>query len=144
MVNTRPQVAWAWDLAERNLEFLRGIDVGYFEHVARTEGPILESDRSQYAAAAIRVVYGQALETFFALVAAAAQAPSCVVGWMLSYRNDELQSVITDLPSTSLPALAASTMSATAYDDEKRIVACQRDGTAGFLPRLSSCTSSRF
>jgi hypothetical protein len=33
-VHQREQAVWAWDLAQRNLEFLRGIDVRYFLHIA--------------------------------------------------------------------------------------------------------------
>lgn len=132
-VGSRPQVMWAWDLDDRNLRFLRGIDPGYFTHIASSQGELLESDSRHFAAAALRVAYGQALETLFALAAAALQAPQCVVGWMLSYRNDELFEVVRGMttgqpgvprdPSVadpSIDALAASVMNATQYEQDKR------------------------
>jgi hypothetical protein len=100
-VHEREQAAWAWDLAQRNLEFLRGIDVRYFLHIAEMEGQLLETESNRYAAASIRVAYGQRLETLFALISAAIQAPACVVGWMLAYRNDELEETVKAIASTA-------------------------------------------
>lgn len=120
LVNKRPQVMWAWDLADRNLEFLRGLDVRYFEHVAETQRELLRTDRSQFAAATIRVTYGQALETLFAFLGAATQAPECVVGWMLAYTTEELRSLIQDLPRQVLVEMAKKIMAATQWDQEKQ------------------------
>lgn len=132
-VGNRPQVTWAWDLVERNLRFLQGIDAGYFTHIASTHVGLLESEDRHFAAAALRVAYGQATETLLALAAAAVQAPQCVVGWMLSYRNDELLDVVRGMMSASdelerdpsvadpsLEGLAESVMSATSYEPSKR------------------------
>lgn len=99
-VGRRPQMSWAWDMPERQLEFLRGIDARYFEHVAVSQGALLESDQRQYAAAAIRVAYGQSLETLMAFIGAAVQAPHSTLGWMLSYKNEDLRTVIKDLVGT--------------------------------------------
>ena len=44
-----------------------------------------------HAAAALRLAYSQGLETLLALLCAAMQAPDCVVGWMQSYRDSDLQ-----------------------------------------------------
>jgi hypothetical protein len=129
LVHKRPQVVWAWDLADRNLEFLRGVDVGYFEHVAMTERDLLLSDRNQYAAAALRVANGQALETLFAFIAALTQAPTCVVGWMLAYQNDELRAVLEDLQRRDLVEISRTVMSATQWDREKQERLAQRFGT---------------
>lgn len=96
-VGHRPQVTWAWDLSERGLDFVRGIDARYYEHVAKSQGALLDSDDRQYAAAALRVAYGQGLETLVAFIAAALQAPQCVVGWMLAYRNGDLSNVAADV-----------------------------------------------
>jgi hypothetical protein len=101
-VDTRPQVAWAWDLEARNLDFLRGIEPGYFAHIARTQGPFLEAeDRSaHFAAAAIRLAYSQGIETLFALLGAFAQAPHAPIGWMLAYNNSELREVTAAVASS--------------------------------------------
>jgi hypothetical protein len=45
-VHEHPQAVWAWDLAQRNLEVLRGIDVRYFLHIAEMEGQLLETERA--------------------------------------------------------------------------------------------------
>lgn len=132
-VGVRPQVTWAWDLDDRNLRFLRGIDPGYFTYIAATQAELLESDSRHFAAAALRVAHGQALETLFALAAAAVQAPQCVVGWMLSYRNEDLLDVVRGMvagqpavrrdPSVadpSIDALATSVMNTTQYEQAKR------------------------
>ncbi|BAS12075.1 conserved hypothetical protein [Arthrobacter sp. Hiyo8] len=94
-VNNRPQVSWAWDLKDRNLNFLRAIDPGYYVHIRKHEAPILEEAGldAQYAAASIRLAHAQAVETLFALLGALAQAPYCPIGWMLAYSNPELREV---------------------------------------------------
>jgi len=51
---------------------------------------LLEGDQKQYAAATLRIAYSQGLETLFALLCAVVQAPDCVIGWFLKYRNSEL------------------------------------------------------
>lgn len=104
-----------------------------------------------FVAAALRVAYGQALETLFALAAAAGQAPHCAVGWMLAYRNDELLDIVrgmtTGRPSIerdptvadpSLSALAKAVMSATPYDQGKR------DSLAGDFAKVWRRWASEF
>lgn len=93
----RPQVTWGAEMGERNLTFLRGLDPHYFVHIAETQAPLLETESRQYAAATIRVAYGQALETLMAVLGATLQAPGCPLGWMVSYQNNELRQVIEDL-----------------------------------------------
>jgi len=78
------------DVHGKNLEFINKIDPKYFEHIADHHGELLEGDRKQYAAAALRIAYSHGLETLFALLCAAVQAPDCVIGWFLKYRNSEL------------------------------------------------------
>ncbi len=96
-VGRRPQVTWGAEMGERNLAFLRGLDAQYFVHIAETQAPLLETESRQYAAATIRVAYGQALETLMAVLGATLQAPGCPLGWMVSYQNNELRQVIQDL-----------------------------------------------
>ena len=98
-VNDWPQVTWAWDLRERNLAFLNSIDPGYYEHIARTQAPLVEqgSADGQYAAASIRLAHAQAVETLFALLGSLAQAPQAAIGWMLAYQNRDLREVVQSL-----------------------------------------------
>lgn len=100
-VNNRPRVAWAWDLEDRNLQFLRSIDPAYFAHVAQSQAPLLDAAdaTAQYAAAAIRIAHAQAVETLFALLGALAQAPQGPIGWMLAYNSSDLRAVTTSLTS---------------------------------------------
>jgi hypothetical protein len=51
----------------------------------------------QHAALAIRTIYSQALETLFALLLAAVQAPLCPHAWILKYRTSELRSLVENI-----------------------------------------------
>lgn len=133
-VGRQPQVMWGTSLREKNLEFLRGIDAGYFSHIALTNGPLLDGENKHYAAVAIRIAHGQALETLVGLIAAALQAPHCPLGWMVAYQNQHLKDAITDI-SGSIPdrshlvplangqpldLLAEETLEATPWPKEKK------------------------
>ncbi|HEV7746101.1 MAG TPA: hypothetical protein VGO56_13965 [Pyrinomonadaceae bacterium] len=89
-VNETPYCFWDLDVHGKNLEFVNKIDPKYFEHIADLHGELLEADQKQYAAAALRLAYSHGLETLFALLCPAVQAPDCVIGWFLKYRNSEL------------------------------------------------------
>ncbi len=93
-VGERPQVVHEWDIRARNREFLSGIDPKYFEYMGRTHAASLETDDKQYAALAIRSLYSQALETFFALLFATAQAHLAVYAWVLRYNPKDLDGLI--------------------------------------------------
>lgn len=97
LVWKRPRVYWDPDLQGKNLEFLRGISPSYYEHIAESQEPYLSGEDRETclnAAAAVRIAYGQGLETLMALLCATMQAPACVVGWMHQYRNSELQQMV--------------------------------------------------
>src|SRR5215217_3441839 len=89
-VNETPYCFWELDVHGKNLEFIDKIDSKYFEHIADMHAELLEGDQKQYAAATLRIAYSQGLETLFALLCAVVQAPDCVIGWFLKYRNSEL------------------------------------------------------
>lgn len=90
VVNETPYCFWDLDVHGKNLEFINKIDPKYFEHVSEMHGELLEGEQKQYAAATLRIAYSQGLETLFALLCAVVQAPDCVIGWFLKYRNSEL------------------------------------------------------
>jgi hypothetical protein len=94
VTNETPHCLWDFDIRESNRTFLNGIDPLYFKHIADTQSELLESDSKQYAALALRSAYTQGLETLFALIGSAIQAPECTVGWMLRYQNHELEKVV--------------------------------------------------
>lgn len=84
-------------LSHENVEFLRGVDPGFFlyqaaahERVGDDQGAEGPDRRASYAALSLRQAYGQALEALFAFLAAMVQAPDCVFGWLTEYRSEEL------------------------------------------------------
>jgi hypothetical protein len=98
VVDETPYACWEWDLHARNLKFLRGVDPSYYTYVADANAEHLEDDQHGHEAAlAIRIAYSQALETLFALLGAMVQAPECVIGWLLAYRNNQLESLVRKL-----------------------------------------------
>jgi hypothetical protein len=97
MVGETPYAIWDWELQKKNVRFLKGIDPEYYRYVANVNSGKLEDDDKQRAALALRINYYQALETFFALLAATIQAPKCPLGWMLTYRDKELKNVINNI-----------------------------------------------
>jgi hypothetical protein len=82
------------NLKEKNLEYLEGMDFGYFRYVAEANAEALEGENKHRAAVALRVAHHQGLETLFALLGALIQAPHCVVGWMLAYKTHELKDLV--------------------------------------------------
>ena len=98
-VDEQPYCLWGIDVQETNLRFLDGIDPDYYRHVAEMYAPALDGEQRKNAAIAIRLAYSQGLETLFALLAAAVQAPQCPVGWLLKYQPRHLRSVVRKLKS---------------------------------------------
>ncbi len=88
---------WDWDLLQRNHEYLKGLDPHYFEYAARANFAQLDAEDAmerRRAAIAIRSAYHHGLESFFALLFAALQAPDCVVGWMQVYTPARLRDLV--------------------------------------------------
>jgi hypothetical protein len=115
----RPLCVYGEDLRKSALEFLDGVDAGYFEDVAtrhansfegvdnsKPDRPIRErSDEERavyYAAISVRLAYAQALETLFALLGALVQAPLCPAGWITKYQPQELRTFVQMLNTGSL------------------------------------------
>jgi len=93
-INETPYCFWDLDPYRQSLDFINRIDPRYFEHVADLHGQFLDGDEKQYAAAALRIAYSHGLESLFALLCATAQAPDCIIGWLLKYKNQELFEVV--------------------------------------------------
>ena len=100
-VNERGCAFSDWELQKKNIEFLEGIDPGYYSYIASTSLEKLNSEDKHYAALSLRISYYQGLETLFALIAATVQAPKCPLGWMLAYENHELKKVVRKISSES-------------------------------------------
>lgn len=94
VVDEKPFVCWDWNLRQKNIDFLEGIDAEFYKYIAETHGNNLNNDNKQKAALAIRISYYQAMEVLFALLCSMVQAPACVLGWMLSYTNSDLRTVV--------------------------------------------------
>lgn len=87
-INDEPYCLWGYNLGERNLEFLNGIDTKYFDYLLNL---YLESDEEKKAAIAIRITLHHAIETFFSYIGAYIQAPKCVYAWMAKCSNRQLR-----------------------------------------------------
>jgi len=85
---------WDTDISRLTLEFLENIDPGYYEFIANSHIEAAIDEKCMSSSIAIRAAYSQGLETLFALISAAVQAPRCVPGWIVSYSNRDLYSVI--------------------------------------------------
>lgn len=98
MIDETPFNFFSPDVQQENLRFLEGLRPAYFGYLSRTHGAVLADDSAspadrQFAATALRNAHAQALETFFALIGAALQAPEAPVAYMLKYR-DEIGKVV--------------------------------------------------
>lgn len=93
-IDVTPRCMWGIELPEQNQRFLEGIDPSFFTYSSEAHLAALEGPSRQHAAMAIRLVYGHAVETLFALLGAAVQAPNCPLGWMLSYNGAQLYAVV--------------------------------------------------
>lgn len=99
ILGERPLCVWGTDIKSLTLEFLDNLDATYFEYIANTHSENIIEDKprekeSQFAALAIRTAYSQALETLFALLCAAVQAPYCVHAWIDNYQPRELLALV--------------------------------------------------
>lgn len=101
LVDDTPYCAWGWELQKTNLEFLDHIDPTYFEYQANTHFANLEGENKSQAATALRTSYHHGLESFFALICAALQAPDCVVGWFEKYQVHQIRKLVSRITSES-------------------------------------------
>jgi hypothetical protein len=75
------------DLPDGTWSIWDRVDPTYFDYVGRVNAEVLGTDEEQHAAMAIRTAYHHGLETLFALMFAAIQAPTAwsggcsVTGW---------------------------------------------------------------
>ncbi len=93
-VDEKPYACWDWELQEKNLEFLEGIDPGYFKYVSEINIGNIDNDYKHKAAIALRLAFSHGLETLFALLCSVVQAPQCSIGWLLSYNNYQLNNLV--------------------------------------------------
>lgn len=94
VIHERPFACWDWNLKDKNLEFLKGVDANYFSYVANLNSDHLENDDKHRAAVSLRLAYSHGLEALFALLCSAVQAPQCAIGYILNYRNTDLVDLV--------------------------------------------------
>jgi hypothetical protein len=75
-------------------QFLQDIDPGYFSYVSQILHADLDGPNGMQAAIGLRSTYSHALESFFAILGAAIQAPHCPTGWLLKYQVSNLRSLV--------------------------------------------------
>ena len=97
VVNEEPYACWDWELREKNIEFLEGIDATYYKYIAKINSENIDKEDRHRAALSLRLAYSQGLETLFSLICSAIQAPHCSVGWLLSYQNCELIKIVNNV-----------------------------------------------
>ncbi len=91
VVNEEPYCIWEVDVKKRNIEFISGIDVDYFEYLLNVH---LNAEDEKRASIALRTTLHHATETLFSLLGAYIQAPDCVYAWVAKCSNKELRSLI--------------------------------------------------
>lgn len=94
VIHEKPFACWDWELQRKNLEFLEGVDSKYFSYIAKSNIPNIEGDDKHRAALSLRLSYSHGLETLFALLCSAIQAPQCTIGWILQYKNTDLVDLV--------------------------------------------------
>lgn len=133
VINETPFAYWDWDLNEKNLEFLEGIDADYFSYIADLNSDHIADDDKHRAAVSLRLTYSHGLEALFALLCSAVQSPHCAIGYILNYKNTDLlnlvrkisnkETVYTRFKQTPVTwrSLAEHIHSGLGYEEEKRI-----------------------
>ena len=89
-VNESPRAFWDWELKKRNIDFIRSINPDYFNFIVENNLKEVTPENEHNVAILMRQIYSQSLELLFALLCSVVQAPTCTIGWMLSYSNYEL------------------------------------------------------
>jgi len=108
-VNEKSYAFWGTQLKEQNRDCIATIEPDLWKNLFNTAvAPFAEENREKQvlvaSATAARIQYGFALETLFALLFAAIQAPHCVIGWLQHYRLRDIDSLIDKINSrTQIP-----------------------------------------
>lgn len=89
-VGTNAHCVWEYGIAQRQLEFVKSIEPEHFPFLYELLAKELAGEKKQRAACQIRATYSHALETFFALLLSAIQAPRCGYAWLLQYKPGDL------------------------------------------------------
>lgn len=99
-VADKPYCCWDFDHDARTLEFLDGIDPGYFGTIAAVLADQIATDVAMQASVALRATYQQGIETLMSLLGATAQAPAGIPAWIAKCGTNDLRDVISRLRDT--------------------------------------------
>lgn len=91
VVVEEPYCIWEVDLPRRNMEFINGIDVEYFDYLTKLH---LEAGDEKRASIALRTTLHHAIETMFLLLGAYIQAPDCAYAWIAKCSNKDLRTLV--------------------------------------------------
>ena len=97
LIDERPFCVWDTKFDSIVLEFLDSLEPEYYEYIANRliKGALSKYKKiSKYSSLGLRTTYSQALETLFALISSAIQAPNCPHAWFATYRNSDLVNVV--------------------------------------------------
>jgi hypothetical protein len=97
-----PYCVWDWDIKRLNVDFIESIDHKFFEYAAHVHVGNIGGEDKHRCATALRSAFYHGLETLFALICSALQAPDCVVGWMLKYQTAQLRKMVSEISSGDL------------------------------------------
>jgi hypothetical protein len=96
-VADRPYCCWGFDHKTRSLEFLDGLDSGYFGTLASLCADRLTSEDGLAVSVMLRVGYHQGVETLMSLLGAALQAPWTIPAWIANCSTRDLKGVVVAL-----------------------------------------------
>jgi hypothetical protein len=100
VVDEKPHCVWDRDLQASNAKFMTDVDPTYFEYLATINVQALQvTGQRQHAAVSLRTAYSHGLETLFAFVFAAIQAPDCIFAWLPLYQPRDLHSLVQKVSS---------------------------------------------
>lgn len=127
VVNEEPYCIWEIDMAERNGEFLDGIDAKYFDYLLDVH---LESKDEKRAAIALRSTLHHAMETMFSLLGAYIQAPNCAYAWIAKCSNSDLRQLVKHIGGYHNTMYTRLNIEQVSWDSvSKLIFQCYKPGT---------------
>lgn len=120
-VGERPYCCWEWDLEDRNVRFIDGLDTSSYGTFADMCLDELRTDAKLSASIALRGAYHQAVETLFSLLGAYVQAPEAVPAWLSKCQTSDLEGVVHALRE-GLPILTQAGRHSIKLEDLSRYI----------------------
>jgi hypothetical protein len=99
VVNEEPYCVWEVNLLERNIDFLNGIDIGYFDYALKVYIEATGGDDKR-TSIALRIILHHAIETMYSLLGAYIQSPQCAYAWIAKCTNTELRKLVENISNS--------------------------------------------